>query len=77
MNTEVTVNMRSPWYGGILYEVSPFGTGFIEDTKTGRLYGFHKSMLPSSAATQRLEGASVRFQLDATNAVLAVDLIAI
>jgi len=63
------------WQGGVLYEVSPFGTGFIEDTATGRVYGFHKSMLPSAVALGRLEGAAVRFQLNAAGTVGSVDLV--
>jgi hypothetical protein len=63
------------WQGGILYEVSPFGTGFIEDTATGRIYGFHKSMLQFSVGLGRLEGAMVRFQLNSAGAVRSVDLV--
>jgi hypothetical protein len=63
------------WQGGILYEVSPFGTGFIEDTATGQVYGFHKSMLQSAAAAGRLEGAVVRFQLNSAGTVRTVDLV--
>jgi hypothetical protein len=63
------------WQGGVLYEVSPFGTGFIEDTATGRVYGFHKSMLHSAVAVGRLEGATVRFQLNSAGTVGSVDLV--
>jgi hypothetical protein len=63
------------WHGGVLHEISPFGTGFIEDSSNGRVYGFHKSMLPFSIDIGKLEGALVRFQLNAKGAVGAVDLV--
>ena len=69
------VEEMAKWHGGILYEVSPFGTGFIEDSSTGRIYGFHKSMLPSPTELGRLEGAPVRFQLNTTGTVGLVDLV--
>ena len=62
------------WRGGVLYEISPFGTGFIEDSATGRVYGFHKSMLPLPVNLGRLEGAPVRFQLDTAGTVRTIDL---
>ena len=60
--------------GGILYEISPFGTGFIKDTQTGRVYGFHKSMLRSTSNLSQLEGSTVRFQLNSTGTVQWVHL---
>ena len=62
-------------WGGVLYEVSPFGTGFIEDTATGRMYGFHKSMLRVVMAAGELEGAVVRFRLNSLGTVQSVDLV--
>lgn len=68
--------MMKNWHGGILYEISPLGTGFIEDSSTGRVYGFHQSMLPSAgSAVALLEGAAVRFQLNPAGAVRIVDLV--
>ena len=62
------------WHQGKLYELSPFGTGFVEDATTGRVFGFHRSMLPEVADWKRLEGAAVRFQLDSNGVIGQLDL---
>lgn len=51
---------------GKLLEISPFGTGFIEDMSTGARYGFHISMLPppvQPANSLDLTGRKVRFNV--------------
>lgn len=63
------------WRGGVLYEISLFGTGFIEDALTGRVYGFHKSMLAVPSNLGQLEGAAIRFQLTPAGVVKMIDLI--
>lgn len=64
------------WHGGVLYEISPFGTGFIEDTQTGSIYGFHKSMLRSTSNLSHLEGSTVKFHLNAIGTVEWVHVLA-
>jgi len=53
------------WREGKLFELSPFGTGFIEEESTGLAFGFHISMIGSGGAqaANELEGQSVRFTL--------------
>jgi len=41
---------------GKLTEISPWGTGFIEDT-TGSLFGFHYSMLSGYAGPTATDGS--------------------
>ena len=76
MNGEMQASTKgatAPWLHGILHEISPFGTGFIEDTESGQIYGFYKAALAKAVPMDRLEGAQVRFQLDAAGVVLSVD----
>jgi hypothetical protein len=54
---------------GRLVEISPLGTGFIEDL-SGARYGFHRAMLPSAQTPAHpnwrevLEGRLVNFQIN-------------
>jgi hypothetical protein len=51
------------WRKGKIFEISPFGTGFIEEESTGLAFGFDISMMGSTSprAPNELEGRSVRF----------------
>lgn len=52
---------------GILFEISPWGTGFIDESSTHRALGFHHSMLSNFSEpinanwTDVLEGREVSF----------------
>jgi hypothetical protein len=69
-------NCELIWRKGKLAELSPFGTGFIEEEFTGRAFGFHTSMigLATSESPDELEGQSVRFQLSEDGKILEIDL---
>jgi hypothetical protein len=63
---------------GKLWELSPLGTGFLEDTATGARYGFHVSMMPGSIAPNdapRLAGQHVRFEVHSNGAITGVTAI--
>jgi hypothetical protein len=60
---------------GILVEVSPFGTGFIEDKVTSARYGFHVSMLRSTNIPKDarvLAGTEVTFKADGSGMITVV-----
>jgi hypothetical protein len=51
---------------GKLLELSPLGTGFVQDKATGTRYGFHVSMMPGSVAPSDapgLDGQDVQFEV--------------
>jgi hypothetical protein len=65
-------------HNGKLAEVSPFGTGFIEDLSSDTCYGFHISMLFENnrlVDPTMLEGMQVRFSLSDSQAVDSVCLV--
>jgi hypothetical protein len=60
------------WHEGKLVEISPFGTGFIEDVHEGGCYGFQMSMLPEHLQPfdpSSLEGSRVRFVISESGIV--------
>jgi len=66
------------FHNGKLAEVSPFGTGFIEDLSSHSCYGFHISMLFENNRPldpTRLEGMQVRFSLSDSQTVDSVCLV--
>jgi hypothetical protein len=71
------VNVLSVHHGK-LAEMSPFGTGFIEDMSNETCYGFHISMLFENnqpADPTKLEGMQVRFRLGSSQTVESVILV--
>jgi hypothetical protein len=63
---------------GKLSEISPFGTGFIEDVVTEACYGFHISMLFQTVRPDnptKLEGTLVRFSVAADRVVDKVTVV--
>jgi len=65
-------------HNGKLAEVSPFGTGFIEDLSSDTCYGFHISMLFENNRPldpTKLEGMQVRFSLSDNRTVDSVCLV--
>ncbi len=60
----------TPFRHGILFEISPSGTGFLEDQVDGSVYGFHYSALVDGSRpdgltwAQWLEGRTVSFRID-------------
>jgi hypothetical protein len=52
---------------GVLFEISPWGTGFIDESSTHRAFGFHHSMLSNFSGpadvnwSDVLEGQEVSF----------------
>jgi len=66
------------FHNGKLAEVSPFGTGFIEDLGSDTCYGFHISMLFENnrpVDPTKLEGMQVRFSLSDGRTVDSVCLV--
>ena len=63
------------WLGGTLHEISPFGTGLIEERSTGRVYGFHRSMLQNPSNVRLVNGAAIRFQLNEAGTVQTVHVV--
>jgi hypothetical protein len=69
-------NCKLIWREGKLFEISPFGTGFVEEESTGRAFGFHTSMigLAGSKPPNELEGRSVRFTVSEDGRIVDVEL---
>jgi hypothetical protein len=60
---------------GVLVELTPFGTGFIEDRVTSARYGFHISMLRSTKVpkdARTLAGTEVTFKADGSGIITHV-----
>ncbi len=60
---------------GVLVELTPFGTGFIEDKVTSARYGFHISMLNSTNVpkdARKLAGTEVTFKADGSGIITNV-----
>jgi hypothetical protein len=60
---------------GVLVELTPFGTGFIEDKLTSARYGFHISMLRSANVpkdARKLAGTEVTFKADGSGIITNV-----
>jgi hypothetical protein len=60
---------------GVLVELTPFGTGFIEDKLTSARYGFHISMLRSANVpkdARKLAGTEVTFKADGSGIITSV-----
>jgi hypothetical protein len=64
---------------GVLFEISPWGTGFIDESSTHRAVGFHHSMLSNFRESSHvrwsdmLEGRDVSF-VEEAGKVSAVQL---
>ena len=64
---------------GHLKEISPWGTGFIEDAN-GSVHGFHYTMIKAHQKSEKknwsevLEGRSVSFEIDSAETVIEVTL---
>jgi hypothetical protein len=63
LGSKVMSNCKLNWREGKLFELSPFGTGFIEEESTGLAFGFHISMVGTTGRSlpNELEGQCVRF----------------
>lgn len=60
---------------GVLVELTPFGTGFIEDKVTSARYGFHISMLRSANVpkdARKLAGTEVTFKANGSGIITSV-----
>ena len=64
------------WREGRLFEISPLGTGFVEETSTGRAFGFHASMIGGGCPQPvgDLEGEAVRFTLSEEEKIAEVEI---
>jgi hypothetical protein len=65
------------WREGLLFEISPLGTGFVEEKSTGRAFGFHASMIGGACPLPAgdLEGEAVRFTLTEEGKIAEIELL--